>query len=184
MYCFVEFLFTSIHRLDLQTTASGIRDDFKSAVTKYQQYQQEKSVTVKPMPISTPQSYSNRSETVRGKPEVKPESEKFERPIRFPAEDIRYKNAAPPSTIVSLPVVSQAPLVSNVYQDEDDDENSDQQSASPVVQSLPPVDIGIPLLSVGEDFQALVSIVVNPSYFFVQNTAYTQDLEKLAQSMK
>ena len=170
-----------IFRLDLQATASGIRDDFKSALNKYQQ---EKSTTVKPVPISTTQTYSNRSESARVKPETKPTSEKFERPaIRFPAEDIRYKNIAPSSAIFTAPVVSQAPLVSNVYQDEED-ENSDEQSASPVVQSLPTVEIDIPLLSVGEDFQALVSIAVNPSYFFVQNTLYTHELEKLAQSMK
>lgn len=46
------------------------------------------------------------------------------------------------------------------------------------------VDIETPLLNVGDDFQALVSIAVNPSYFFVQNTLYTHDLETLAQSMK
>ncbi len=49
---------------------------------------------------------------------------------------------------------------------------------------LSAIDIETPLLNVGEDFQALVSIAVNPSYFFVQNTLFTHDLEKLAQSMK
>ena len=52
------------------------------------------------------------------------------------------------------------------------------------ISALPIIDIETPLLNVGEDFQALVSIAVNPSYFFVQNTLYTHDLEKLAQSMK
>ena len=42
----------------------------------------------------------------------------------------------------------------------------------------------MPLLNVGDDFQALVSIAINPSYFFVQNTLYTNELEQLAQSMK
>ena len=69
------------------------------------------------------------------------------------------------------------PLVSDVYQDESEDD-------CPTPISYPTIDIETPLFNVGEDFQALVSIAVNPSYFFLQNTFYTRDLEKLAQSMK
>ena len=112
----IQRLFQAIETL--QTTANGIRDDFQSALKKYQQ---EKTV-----------------------------------PVRFPAEDIRFKG--------------KTPIV--LYQDESEDECST------------PVDIETPLFNVGEDFQALVSIAVNPSYFFLQNTFYTRDLEKLAQSMK
>jgi hypothetical protein len=70
------------------------------------------------------------------------------------------------------PVVA---LVSDAYQD--DEESSDDQGK-------PSIDIETTLLNVGEDFRALVSIAVNPSYFFVQNTTFTRELEKLAQSMK
>ncbi|CAF4351216.1 unnamed protein product, partial [Adineta steineri] len=52
-----------------------------------------------------------------------------------------------------------------------------------LISAAPIIDIETPLLQVGEDFQALVSIAVNPSYFFVQNTLHTHDLEQLAQSM-
>ncbi|CAF3524065.1 unnamed protein product [Rotaria socialis] len=45
------------------------------------------------------------------------------------------------------------------------------------------VDTETSLFNVGEDFQALVSIVVDSSYFFVQNTLCTCDLEKCAQTM-
>ena len=128
-----------------------------------------------------------------------------EQQIRFPAEDIRFKNVAPPSTVVPvIPVKAQlqAPLVSNAYADDDDDEDDEPSEAEveneeprkscqqhPVQLSLhfiamPSIDIESTLLSVGEDFQALVSIAVNPSYFFIQNTMHTRDLEKLAQSMK
>jgi hypothetical protein len=96
--------------------------------------------------------------------------------MRYPAEDIRFKNK-PPSQNIIQPI----PLVSNAYQDDDDDEEENEQINPPII---PSIDIETPLLNVGEDFQALVSIAVNPSYFFVQNTLYTHDLEKLAQSMK
>lgn len=104
-------------------------------------------------------------------------------PMRYPAEDIRFKNK--PTTqkvpIPTVPVVQQVPLVSNVYRDDDDEEDGDEED---VIENEPKIDIETPLLNVGEDFQAIVSIAVNPSYFFVQNTAYTHDLEQLAQSMK
>ena len=125
-----------------------------------------------------------------------------ERQIRYPAEDIRFKNVAPPTTVIPVKPQQQAPLVSNAYEDDDDDD--DEQSEAEVEDVTPPrescrpcppqlslnfiavpsIDIESTLLSVGEDFQALVSIAVNPSYFFIQNTMHTRDLEKLAQSMK
>jgi hypothetical protein len=103
--------------------------------------------------------------------------------MRYPAEDIRFKNKPQPQNVPPIPVVQQVPLVSNVYQDDDDDEEEEknEQINNP---PIPAIDIETPLLNVGEDFQAIVSIAVNPSYFFVQNTLYTHDLEKLAQSMK
>lgn len=94
----------------------------------------------------------------------------------FPAEDIRLKTSTQnkPTNIV--------PLVSDVYQEDDDEHNpNDQTFQSSTLQT---VDVQIPFLNIGEDFQALVSIAVNPSYFFVQNTFYTSDLERLAQTMK
>lgn len=137
---------------------------------KYQKYQQEKIVEVKAPPVQ-------KSSIVREKvPPTNPD-----RPMRYPAEDIRFKNQPP-----SMPVMQ--PLVSNAYADDDDDDDEGDQSEEnqqpPPAPTIPPVDIETPLLSVGEDFQAIVSIAVNPSYFFVQNTFYTHDLEKLAQSMK
>lgn len=149
----IDTLFQAIE--NLQTTAKGIQQDFQIAVAKYQQSQQEK--------MPTPQ---------------------IERqPMRYPAEDIRFKNK--PTTqkvpIPTVPVVQQVPLVSNVYRDDDEEEeNGDEED---VIENEPKIDIETPLLNVGEDFQAIVSIAVNPSYFFVQNTAYTHDLEQLAQSM-
>ena len=138
---------------------------------KYQKYQQEKSLEVKAPPVQ-------KKENV---PTINPE-----RSMRYPAEDIRFKNQPPllPPTqnIVPMPVMQ--PLVSNSYADDDDDDDDDQSEENNPPPSIPPVEIETPLLSVGEDFQAIVSIAVNPSYFFVQNTFYTHDLEKLAQSMK
>jgi len=148
--------------LDLQTTANGIRQDFKSALEKYNKYQQEKTSSTKPSVIRE-----------------KIPSTNIERPMRYPAEDIRFKNKPP-----SQNIIQQSPLVSNAYQDDDDDDEEEEQHEQINVPIIPPIDIETPLLNVGEDFQALVSIAVNPSYFFVQNTLYTHDLEKLAQSMK
>lgn len=156
---------------DLQATANGIRQDFKIAVEKYQKYQQEKTNEIKPPPPV------QKNSTVREKvPPVNPE-----RPMRYPAEDIRFKNPPPTRNVAPIPVIQ--PLVSNAYED-DDDEEGDQSEENIPAPIIPPVDIEAPLLSVGEDFQALVSIAVNPSYFFVQNTSFTHDLERLAQSMK
>ncbi|CAF4050201.1 unnamed protein product [Rotaria magnacalcarata] len=50
-------------------------------------------------------------------------------------------------------------------------------------KSFPIVDTETSLFNVGEDFQALVSIAVVSPYFFLQNTLYTCDLEKRAQTM-
>jgi hypothetical protein len=156
---FFLIFFLSLSYLDLQATANGIRQDFKSALEKYNKYQQEKISSTKPAVIRE-----------------KIPSTNTERPMRYPAEDIRFKNK-PPSQNIIQPI----PLVSNAYQDDDDDEEENEQINPPII---PSIDIETPLLNVGEDFQALVSIAVNPSYFFVQNTLYTHDLEKLAQSMK
>jgi hypothetical protein len=170
--------------LDLQVTANGIRQDFKSALDKYNKYQQEQILSTKPMVQREKVSSTN-----------------IERPMRYPAEDIRFKNKPQPQHVVPIPIVQQAPLVSNVYQDDDDEEEeeeNEQNNNPPIIPRksrmneiflnlfflISAIDIETPLLNVGEDFQALVSIAVNPSYFFVQNTLYTHDLEKLAQSMK
>jgi hypothetical protein len=179
--------------LDLQSTANGIRQDFKFALDKYNKYQQEKLSSTKPKqsPI----------QPLIPKPREKIENGNTERQMRYPAEDIRFKNKPPIQTNLPISVTPQAPLVSNVYQDDDDDDQqSEKSNNTPIVQcksnqfcallfrililALPLIDIETPLLNVGEDFQALVSIAVNPSYFFVQNTLFTHDLEKLAQSMK
>lgn len=153
----------SIFDSDLQATANGIRQDFQSALDKYQKYQQEKIVEVKAPPVQKKVPPTN-----------------LDRPMRYPAEDIRLKSQPPPP----MPVMQ--PLVSNAYADDDDDDDDEggQSEENQQPPSIPPVEIETPLLSVGEDFQAIVSIAVNPSYFFVQNTFYTHDLEKLAQSMK
>lgn len=152
---------------DLQTTANGIRQDFQNAMEKYQR---EKANEVKPTPM---QKNSNIREKI---PPVK-----SDRPMRYPAEDIRFKNPPPTQNVPAIPVIQ--PLVSNAYADDDDDEGEQSEENIPAVV-IPSVEIEAPVLSVGEDFQALVSIAVNPSYFFVQNTSFTHDLERLAQSMK
>ena len=147
---------------DLQTTAKGIRQDFQIAVAKYQQSRQEKLPTTSPPPPPPP-------------PQLP----------RYPAEDIRFKNKPTVQTIPLVPVVQPTPLVSNVYQDDDDEEGEENiNGEDDIVENEPEIDIETPLLNPGEDFQAIVSIAVNPSYFFVQNTVYTHDLEQLAQNMK
>ncbi|CAF2748436.1 unnamed protein product, partial [Rotaria sp. Silwood2] len=45
---------------------------------------------------------------------------------------------------------------------------------------LPIVNIETLSLNIDEAFQALMSIIVNSSYFFFENLLYTLDLEKLA----
>lgn len=40
--------------------------------------------------------------------------------MRYPAEDIRFKNKP-------QPIVQQVPLVSNVYQDDDDEEEEEEE---------------------------------------------------------
>ncbi|CAF3950478.1 unnamed protein product [Rotaria sordida] len=190
----IENLFGAIE--NLQTTANGIRQDFKSALDKYNKYQQEKLLLNKTNTSITQPSISkiNRSQQnniisqEKNLSSTKIQNGNIEqRPIRYPAEDIRFKNKPQQENIVPIPVTQQIPLVSNVYQDDDEDEDDDalteQNNSTPISQSLPIIDIETLLLNVGEDFQALVSIAVNPSYFFVQNTLYTHDLEKLAQSM-
>ncbi|CAF3670362.1 unnamed protein product [Rotaria sp. Silwood1] len=186
----IDNLFSAI--ANLQTTANGIRQDFKSALDKYNKYQQEKLLTNQTN-ISMTQSViqnlnrsQNNNNMIREKnSSLKTQNGNIERPIRYPAEDIRFKNKPQQENIISIPVVQQVPLVSNVYQDddEDDEELTEHNNSTPISQSVSTVDIETLLLNVGEDFQALVSIAVNPSYFFVQNTLYTHDLEKLAQSM-
>ena len=170
---------------DLQATANGIRQDFKSALDKYNKYQQE-------------QISSTKVQISRPKAREQIENGNIQSQMRYPAEDIRFKNK--PQT-QNTPIIAPAPLVSDAYQDEDDEEaqQSEKSNSTPITQcksadhlssyiclilALPIIDIETPLLNVGDDFQALVSIAVNPSYFFVQNTLYTHDLERLAQSMK
>ncbi len=97
----------------LQATANGIRQDFKSALEKYNQYQQEKMSSIKP----TVQNNSI--------PREKFSAPNLERPMRYPAEDIRFKNKPPIQNVVPIPV---APLVSNVYQDDDDEEEEEEES--------------------------------------------------------
>ncbi|CAF3633254.1 unnamed protein product [Rotaria sp. Silwood1] len=189
----IDNLFSAI--ANLQTTANGIRQDFKSALDKYNKYQQEKLLTNQTnismtqsviQNLNRSQNNNNNNNMIREKnSSLKTQNGNIERPIRYPAEDIRFKNKPQQENIISIPVVQQVPLVSNVYQDddEDDEELTEHNNSTPISQSVSTVDIETLLLNVGEDFQALVSIAVNPSYFFVQNTLYTHDLEKLAQSM-
>ncbi|CAF3353793.1 unnamed protein product [Rotaria socialis] len=188
--CDIDNLFGAI--ANLQTTANGIRQDFKSALDKYQKYQEEKILSAKTngqtvMPNVNRTQNSNVSRDQISSPKI--QNGNTDRPIRYPAEDIRFKNKPIQQEIVQpIPVVQQVPLVSNVYQDDDDEDDEElaehnNNNNTPIDQTLPIVDIETVLLNVGEDFQALVSIAVNPSYFFVQNTLYTHDLERLAQSM-
>ncbi|CAF1317742.1 unnamed protein product [Adineta ricciae] len=161
----IETLFSAIE--NLQVSAHGIRQDFKTALEKYNKYQEEQ--------------VRSTQEPIRM--ENKPiQNGNNERQLRYPAEDIRLKNKPQTQNVVPIPVVQQVPLVSNAYQDDDDDDD-DEQSDDTTDNQVPLIEIETPMLNVGEDFQALVSIAVNPSYFFVQNTAFTHDLEKLAQSM-
>ncbi|CAF4252633.1 unnamed protein product, partial [Rotaria sp. Silwood2] len=187
----IDSLFDAI--ANLQTTANGIRQDFKSALDKYNKYQQEKLLSNKtnisitqPLIPNINRSQNNTIISREKNLSSKIQNGNIERPIRYPAEDIRFKNKPQQENIVPISVVQQVPLVSNFYQD-DDDENDDEltehNNSTTISQPLSIVDIETLLLNVGEDFQALVSIAVNPSYFFVQNTLYTHDLEKLAQSM-
>ncbi|CAF4912429.1 unnamed protein product, partial [Rotaria magnacalcarata] len=63
------------------------------------------------------------------------------RPIRYPAEDIRFKNKPIQQEIVQpVPVVQQVPLVSNAYQDDDEDdeeltEHNNNNNNTPIDQS-------------------------------------------------
>jgi hypothetical protein len=107
---------------DLQATANGIRQDFKSALEKYNKYQQEKISSTKLPPVQ------NNKEKIP--------STNLERPMRYPAEDIRFKNQPPPPPTQNVvPIQQVAPLVSNAYQDDDDDEEeqSDQDDDHPPV---------------------------------------------------
>jgi len=61
---------------------------------------------------------------------TKMENGNNERPMRYPAEDIRFKNKPPIQNIVPIPIVQQAPLVSNVYQDDDEEEEEDDDEQS------------------------------------------------------
>lgn len=116
---------------DLQATANGIRQDFKSALDKYNKYQQEKHSSTKsnvlppaPPPIPNP-----------SKPREKIENGNLEKQMRYPAEDIRFKNKPQPQTTVPIPVIPQVPLVSNIYQDEDDEEEqSEKSNNTPIAQ--------------------------------------------------
>ncbi|CAF4211448.1 unnamed protein product, partial [Rotaria sordida] len=120
--------------LDLQTTANGIRQDFKSALDKYNKYQQEKLLLNKTNTSITQPSISkiNRSQQnniisqEKNLSSTKIQNGNIEqRPIRYPAEDIRFKNKPQQENIVPIPVTQQIPLVSNVYQDDDEDEDDD-----------------------------------------------------------
>ncbi|UJR09280.1 hypothetical protein I4U23_013525 [Adineta vaga] len=185
----IEILFSAIE--NLQTTAHGIRQDFKTALDKYNKYQEEKIRSMK-TDIIHPQLSNRIENNIITKDKMntlsKTENGNMDRALHYPAEDIRMKNKAQTQNVIPVPIIQQVPLVSNAYQDDDDDddevEDDDEQSEDITNnQPSPLVEIETPLLNVGEDFQALVSIAVNPSYFFVQNTLFTHDLEKLAQSM-
>ena len=45
--------------------------------------------------------------------------------MRYPAEDIRFKNQP---AVVPIPVIQHAPLVSNAYQDDDEEEEEEEES--------------------------------------------------------
>ncbi|CAF1081738.1 unnamed protein product [Adineta steineri] len=194
----IETLFSAIE--NLQVTANGIRQDFKTALEKYNKYQQEKVLSPKPNIINTPTFLPNtnriENNNVTKEKNLSPKIENGNtvQPIRYPSQDIRFKNKLETQNVAPIPVKKQVPLVSNAYENDDDDEEeeeeqqaddeqSEQNGNMQMNQSAPVIDIETPLLQVGEDFQALVSIAVNPSYFFVQNTLHTHDLEQLAQSM-
>jgi hypothetical protein len=128
----------------LQETANGIREDFKSAIDKYNKYQQEKVLSTKPnipisqtfMPNTSHVQNTNVSRTpIEKLPLAKIENGNIEKQMRYPAEDIRFKNKPLTQNVVSIPVMQQAPLVSNTYQDDDDDEvQSEQNDDLPVIQ--------------------------------------------------
>jgi hypothetical protein len=122
----IETLFGAIE--NLQATANGIRQDFKSALEKYNKYQQEKVLSTKPtIPPPPPPPLIQDNPVTR-------EKINLERPMRYPAEDIRFKNQPQPQNVVPIPQV--APLVSNAYQDDDDDddeEQSEQDNHSPII---------------------------------------------------
>ncbi len=58
----------------------------------------------------------------------------LERPMRYPAEDIRFKNQ-PPQNVV--PIQQVAPLVSNAYQDDDDDDDEEQSEQDDQPPAIP-----------------------------------------------
>lgn len=133
-----EFFTSHFHEFysDLQTTANGIRQDFKSAFEKYNKYQQEKASPIKPtIPVlngTRTQTSSVISQEKISSPNI--QNGNAERPIRYPAEDIRYKNKPLEEPI---PVIQPVPLVSNDYQDEedeDDDTSTEHNNNTPVSQ--------------------------------------------------
>jgi hypothetical protein len=157
----------TIFCLDLQATADGIRQEFKSALAKYHKFQQETCLipqtsapVVSPpskhnqpqytpsaplhslapvnasrlQPTTTTQNQNNNSTSLPREQRLPPKVENGngERPIRFPAEDIRYKNKTqpPPPPVVPIPAIQQqrqqqAPLVADVYQEEDEEEENE-----------------------------------------------------------
>ncbi|CAF5172778.1 unnamed protein product, partial [Rotaria magnacalcarata] len=116
--CDIDNLFGAI--ASLQTTANGIRQDFKLALDKYHKYQEEKTLSTKTngqtvVPNVNRTQNSNVSRDKISSPKI--QNGNADRPIRYPAEDIRFKNKPIQQEIVQpVPVVQQVPLVSNAYQ--------------------------------------------------------------------
>lgn len=99
---------------------------------KYNKYQQEKTLSIDKSQPVVPTSVPNvnrpqNNNLIKEKvPPPKLQNGTVDKQIRYPAEDIRFKNKPQQENVAPIPVVQQTTLVSNIY--EDDDEDDDDQS--------------------------------------------------------